>query len=222
MLIGNPWTALPTEPPYILPTDAESLRTAGKSGLDLRLDLLPMPFLGDPRVASVVLLALNPGYHPQDDVDILNPAYRKLAEESLLLGRSTLWCLDERVRATPAHRWWSSRLSRLITDCGLPKVRTAIACVQWFPYHSPTFGHLGLTLPSQHYAFRLVAESVRRGCLIVILRSKRLWLESVPDLESAPCLQLRVPRSAFVTPGNLPAGAYELVRQRVSAHGSSQ
>jgi len=217
--LENPWRVLPEQPPYILPADREVLRSSGKDPAQLRLNLLPMPFLGDPRTASVVLLALNPGYHPRDDVDILDSTYRDLAKQSLLLGPSSLWCLDGRIRGTPAHRWWSTHLSRLIIDCGLQKVRQAIACVQWFPYHSATFRHLGRTLPSQEYGFRLVMQAVNRNGLIVILRSKRLWLQAVPQIDVAHFLQLRVPRSAFLSPANLPPGGYELVKNRVLAAG---
>src|SRR3954462_3441794 len=70
-------------------------------------------------------------------------------------------------------------------------------------------GSLRLLLPSQAYGFSLVARAVDRGAVIVLMRSRALWLNSVAGLASADVLELKVPRSAYVTAENLSAGGFE-------------
>src|SRR5436305_345217 len=83
-----------------------------------------------------------------------------------------------------------------IETVGLQRVQTGVACVEWFPYHSERFRRLRLLLPSQAYGFSLVARAVDRGAVIVLMRSRALWLNSVAGLASADVLELKVPRSA--------------------------
>src|SRR4051794_20783730 len=60
----NPWRRLPDQPLYVLPEDEEIVRRFNETAQEnhqLRIDeLLPEPFVGDPR-APVVLLSNNPG-----------------------------------------------------------------------------------------------------------------------------------------------------------------
>src|SRR5207302_2546478 len=91
----NPWLRLPADPPYVLPDDAAALSAEYIAQAEIRLDLLPMPFIGDPRSAPVVLLLQNPGWHPQDEHDVRDPIYRDLATTSLLCVPFA-WCIDQR------------------------------------------------------------------------------------------------------------------------------
>ena len=59
----NPWTALPNDPVdgrYVLPADWTILERSPKLVARLRLDLVPIPYMGDPRTSDVLLLALSP------------------------------------------------------------------------------------------------------------------------------------------------------------------
>src|SRR5690349_20455328 len=55
--VDNPWRLLRPAPPYLLDIDRAILR----GGSDLRLDLPPVPFVGSPEQAEVVVLLTNPG-----------------------------------------------------------------------------------------------------------------------------------------------------------------
>lgn len=58
----NPWRSLPKAPPFLLPQDKVELQrfTATHPKYELRLDLLPEPFVGRPD-APLVLLGNNSG-----------------------------------------------------------------------------------------------------------------------------------------------------------------
>jgi hypothetical protein len=59
-------------------------------------------------------------------------------------------------------------------------------------------------LPSQAYSFSLVRRAIERGAEIVVMRSKRLWFEAIPELARYGRTHLGSnPRSPFLSPGNL-------------------
>jgi hypothetical protein len=178
---------------------------------DLKLDHLPVPWVGDPRTASVLLLALNPGWRPETDA-LEHGLY---AEENRLCltfrSRVPFFSLDPRLAETPGHRWWSRRLRLLSERVGLERVLSGVACVEWFPYHSPSFRRLASLLPSQEYGFQLVERAIERGAVVVIMRSRAYWFRSVPALATADVLELRAPRSAYITPANLTPSGFERV-----------
>lgn len=64
----NPWTRLPPQPPFLLAEDSDVVKAHNsrrKEILQFRLDTLPEPFMG-PLNAPVILLNVNPGFHPSD------------------------------------------------------------------------------------------------------------------------------------------------------------
>ena len=69
--IDNPWLQLTSKSPFVLEIDREQVEaynaklSKGDSRY-VRLDLIPEPFVGNPK-APVVLLGLNPGYDDSDD-----------------------------------------------------------------------------------------------------------------------------------------------------------
>ena len=64
----NPWLALPSRAPYVLPEDRSAVERFNRTAaapVRLETSLLPEPYVG--RVdAPVVLLTLNPGVSPGD------------------------------------------------------------------------------------------------------------------------------------------------------------
>jgi hypothetical protein len=76
--------------------------------------------------------------------------------------------------------------------------------VEFSPYHSKSFGHGHLRLPSQEYSFQLVKQAMQREALIVCMRGQSLWFGAIPELATYDrLLNLRNPRSASLSPGNL-------------------
>ena len=213
----NPWAQLPSQAPYVLPDDDGVLR-----GLAQRrnpaLHLLPVPFHGDPRQASVVLLGLNPSYRPEADQDE-NENADFLQQHRLTLAfqsRVPFFNLDPVFANTGAYRYWHQRLAALIVRFGIDKIGKSVASVQWSPYRSPTFSRMPLLIPSQSYGFSLVRQAIQRGAAIVLLRSRRLWLEAVPELAQMPYIELKAPRNMSVSPGNMRPGAFETLCRRLN------
>jgi hypothetical protein len=54
----------------------------------------------------------------------------------------------------------------LVAEVGEECVADSILCVEYFPYHSQSFNHSRLRLPSQEYSFQLVREAIRRRVII--------------------------------------------------------
>lgn len=68
-MMENPWTDLPMDAPYVLPQDKPVLDkylTTFTDDHTLRLDKLPLPYVGSPVLADVLLLALNGGFKAED------------------------------------------------------------------------------------------------------------------------------------------------------------
>jgi hypothetical protein len=133
---------------------------------------------------------------------------------------ASLFSLDDRLVGTPGYRWWFLRLRLLIEEFSIERVRSTVACVEWFPYHSSTFRKLPILLPSQLYSFGLVTDAIAREAVIVVMRSRGFWTDSVPSLASADYLELKVPRSPYMTPANLTPEGFERVRTAVASSSS--
>jgi len=208
--MNNPWERLPSQSPYVLPEDAERVSAFNASASDdtaLQLELLPEPFLGNPN-APVVLLNLNPGFDPRDEVYHREPKFIERSRENLRHQKSDypFFLLDPAITA-PGNRWWTRKLGALIREFDLLTVAQRVLCVEYFPYHSRRFGHGKLVLPSQEYSFSLVRRAIEHKATIIIMRSKRIWFEAVPELNGYGRLyQLRNARSPYISPRNCPDG----------------
>lgn len=65
LCMQNPWVKIPKTAPYVLPQDYPLITDFNKtanSRQQIRLNVAPQPFLGNPKTAEVYLLNLNPGY----------------------------------------------------------------------------------------------------------------------------------------------------------------
>src|SRR5204862_31437 len=100
---------------------------------------------------------------------------------------------------TKGYAWWRNRLRSLIDVAGLEPVATKVMCVEHFPYKSKSYKPLGTTLRSQRYSFELVRQAIHEGKQIVMMRSERIWLESVPELRSYPYIRLTNSRNPHVS-----------------------
>ena len=78
----NPWVNL--QDSYVLPKDQAVLQRDKRFFDDkfkLQLQLPPVPFLNDPKLSDVVILAKNPGYSPSNDSDL--ERFPELAEQNI-------------------------------------------------------------------------------------------------------------------------------------------
>lgn len=216
-LPANPWDPMPVRGPFVSSADKDSLTVETIMRAGLKLDHLPVPWIGDPRNARVLFLALNPGWTPDTD-RLEREVYAEENRKALTFNSDVpFFCLDDRLATSRGYMWWRRRLGRLVDLFGLDHVRSNVSCVEWFAYHSATFRKLPV-LPSQKYSFELVNGAIDRGAGIVLMRSRALWVESVPRLESAGMVELRVPRSPYVTPANLAENGFERVVEALASN----
>jgi hypothetical protein len=213
----NPWASLPTTGPRACPADLPALKAfnvaaAPKHRFDL--SLYPEPFFGSQH-ASVVLLTLNPGWHAEDSQTHSQPMFVDLAVRSLTHALHPYPFLHLQPNAQwPGARWWRQRARELIEATTFDAVAKQIACVQFVPYHSPEFARSSPSLPSQAYSFGLVRAAMARGAEIVVLRSRKLWLDAIPELQTYARLHMaRNPRSPYLSRGNLGSAWMPLVQR---------
>lgn len=209
----NPWLTLPSIAPYVLPQDRRRLdefnarlHMSSPHRFDVQT-VIPEPFVGAVHTARVLVLQLNPGHDPVGDPIAHAAVDFRAALFGNLRHSETAWpfyFFDPRFReAHPGGRWWVSKTKKLAEVVGLETLGRRLAVVEWFPYKSQGFKP-GCTVPSQEYAFALVAAAVKRGALIVISRSVALWEESVPALQNYPRrLTLSSTQNVAITPNNV-------------------
>lgn len=203
----NPWLSLPPEPPYVLAEDAPAIKAFNERAPIARrydLSLFPEPFFGS--ISSpVLLLALNPGWSPLDAGIHAEPSFAKQSLRSLALKLAPYPFLHlQPSLSTPGSIWWQRITRALINEVGFEAVAKNLSCVQFFPYHSPTFGSARLSVPSQQFGFQLVRNAVRRNAEIVVMRSRRLWFAAVPELSQYSRVHfIKNPRNPSLSPNNL-------------------
>lgn len=212
---SNPWTNLPTRAPYVLPQDAELVRS--QSGI--HLDVLPCPYLGSPDEANVFVLNLNPSYS-EASATYANPHYADEVRRGLTFTSTyPFWALDPTLSGSPGHTWWATLTAAVRARVPIEVIGRTLMCLQWFPYHSGGLADLANVpiLPSQHFTFGLLRSAIKQGSLIVVMRSEQQWLASVPELRQVHYLRLKNVRRPFFSPGNMPPGTFERLVEALSA-----
>jgi len=160
------------------------------------LGLIPQPFCGDLRHASVYVLSLNPGLGPTDYFgEYTVPAYRNtllnnLKQESF--GAIPFFFLDPQYSWHGGFRWWHGKLEGVIRELAINRkvsfkearawLGKKLASVELLPYHSASFRDGGgwldrrQGLRSVRLARAFVEERIRRGeALVVITRKVEYW-----------------------------------------------
>lgn len=221
----NPWLDLPGTVPFVLDEDLPIIqffneKLSPSHPVYIHTEGLPMPILGNPK-APVVLLNLNPGFTEED---VANPAFEELPSEEVQFHKEApiknlrheyleypFYLLDPRVKDAPGYGWWTRKLKHLIADFDQKYAANNILCIEFFPYPSKKYGYCEI-LPSQQYSFYLVREAMKRNAVIVGMRSLRLWISQVAELEAYQnFFVLNNPQNPAVSPNNCPPGGYQKV-----------
>ncbi len=209
----NPWIALPTHPPYVLPQDAAVIN--GRP--DIRLDLLPVPYLGSPNRAVLYVLALNPGVL-SGEAELLeqNPYYVQQCRRGLTFSSAYPFrSFDPALAGTPGHTYWKKCLAKLGAVLGEDFLRERVMCVEFFPYRSWRWVGLPRLVTSQHYSFELVRQAAAKRLPIVLMRGRTRWFANVPELASAGCYALKS-RNCSISPGNMVEGEFDRLIERLA------
>jgi hypothetical protein len=215
----NPWSKLPTKKPFVLPEDEPYISVYNQhASTDHKIitNILPEPFLGNIADAKVVLLNLNPGF---DEKDLFWHKQQEFVSENRkdLLHESDppFYLLNTKFRDSGGFIWWRAHLKQFISQFGLDSIARSFICIEYFPYHSKHYKQMPV-IPSQMYSFYLVREAMKRKLPIIIMRGKRLWLESVPDLSKYPYSVLNSPWKGYISENNMPEETYDTIVKLLS------
>lgn len=203
--MSNPWSDIPHLAPFVLPCDrpfVDAFNTIADERTLIRSELLPEPFFG-PLDAPVVLLLLNPGFHPDDAAVHARDDFARLLRAALASGAADHVHLAADASG-PGHHWWARAVSPVVRATSRGAVARGLLAVEYFPYHSIAFAHAHIRLPSQRFSFGLVQDAMARGAEIVVGRGYDIWLGALPGLGSySRCTRMKNPRRTSLSPGNL-------------------
>lgn len=218
----NPWPNLPTKAPYVLPEDQSCIDLHRYANNELRFDTLPEPYIGGLDNARVIFLALNPGFLESDiTVNLTHPEFAGANRRNQAdpYG-SPFYYFDGGFEKTGGYWWWSKKLKPLI-DRGVTDqdIRDKIMLIEYLPYHSEKAGKISnLRISSQQFNFELVREAIRLNKLIIMMRSEKLWLKAVPELEGNYIMPHNK-RNVIISPGNMGQGNFDIILQRLMDKG---
>lgn len=211
----NPWLYLPKQQPHILPGDLEVLMRFNviPEKLGLRLEVFPVPYIGNLDEAKIVLLCLNPGFIEQDIEIYENDKGFNQENLKILTFESNppFFYFNPKFKYTGGYKWWSKILKECINEFGMDEVSRKIMCLQYIAYHSVTFINPPTILESQKFTFNLLGKAINLKKIIVIMRSKKLWLKAVPELENYPYIELKNYRRPFISRRNMKDGNFERI-----------
>jgi hypothetical protein len=209
----NPWKSLPTQAPYLLPSDAQAIISYNSSAdviHRIRHGLLPEPYLGRAD-AEIVLLNLNPGFSENDHL-LYEQAYAQTVWKKNILHESLeypFWLLDPRLAQFPGPKWWARHLKEPIqvASQGVKTAANKICCIEFFPYHSKRYAWKDGILESQKYSFHLAELAIERDAVIIIMRGAKQWYEAVPQLSKHKGkFELHSNQNVVISKGNCAEG----------------
>jgi len=163
----------------------------------LHVGLLPIPYIGNLRKASIFILMLNPGLsHGDYFAEFQVPSFRQALLHNLRQEKMSkdypFLCLDPRFAWDPGFNYWADKFhsitaalatqKQLSYQDALKHLAKRIACLELVPYHSRTFSAHGLLgqLPSSQaicaFVSRIVVPKAKNGRAIIIsTRGNDMW-----------------------------------------------
>lgn len=169
--------------------------------------LLPEPWVGCTD-APILLLLLNPGMSDDDLALHRRPAFRRriFACHRRELAPFPNYYLDPDVTG-PGARWTARILRPLVAEFGAQAVANAVGALEFFPYHSRSFAHHRLRVPSQEFTFSLLRSAIGRGAVVFVTRGRGLWEAAVPELRGYErTFRTNSVQNVVISPRNCPEG----------------
>lgn len=216
-IINNPWEQILNKRNlFVIDADMQAVEKFNEKASDdykIHTDLPPEPYIGNPITADIFLLALNPGY-AGDEQEYLskNPTLYQALLNNLIHQNIDypLFFFEERFNDSPGAKWWERILKPVLnqTDDNRLLLSHKICELQYFPYHSKNYKSINQVLDSQKYTFQLLRRAIRNNKMIIILRSEKLWLEAVPELNGNYC-KLNSYQNVIISENNLGKDDFE-------------
>lgn len=173
-------------------------------------ELWPEPYIGNLK-AKIVLLALNPGLSEDDYKTYADTNFKELHRRNIdqVEEEYPFYYLNPQLKS-PGSKWWHMKLKLLIQQFGVNKVANSVYCLQYMPYHSVQFKKHKRVFPTQKFTGEVLKNHIDKNLPIVIMRSKKHWIELVPELEDyTNTFILRNPRNPTFSPRNMEEGNFE-------------
>ncbi|HEV8113174.1 MAG TPA: hypothetical protein VGR31_10390 [Planctomycetota bacterium] len=245
------WT--PTTAPFILPADREILAsdrsrratttlTSWEAARDaenfeepgdrrFHLGLLPHPYCGDLRRASIFVLLLNAGHGPTNYYgEYAVPEYREallatIRQDFTSIPRGHLY-FDPRFAWHGGFRWWHGKFAGVIGELATmwsatyaearSRFAQSLASIELIPYHSPKFHDPDRWL-SRLQSVRLARDFVHNSVLprvlggeAIVIATRKVGLWGLPQHPGVICYDGVQARGAHMTP--LSPGGSEILR----------
>lgn len=240
--------------PYILPEDYEvfkKLRDDKKSVSNwdkqihdpnflnpkinkFHLGILPQPFIGNLKNASIFILLLNPGFGPGDYyAECKVPGFKKALKDNLKQNNKEGFLF-----LNPKYSWhggfiyWHKKLEKVIQKLS-NKMKISfsearqllaanLACIELFPYHSRSSLKLPNNLPSSILARGFVSDLIRnrverKKAIVIATRHVKEWELPSRKIDGVIKYKKGQTRGAHLTPGT-PGGdaIFEFLSNRKS------
>lgn len=187
----------------------------------LHLGLLPQPFFGDLRRASIYILLLNPGLGPHDyygeyQVSEYRKALLATLKQKFKKGSPPFLFLDPQYSWHGGFAWWHAKLASVIqrlehtwaVPFAAARARLAqeLASIELVPYHSPSFRDAGGWIRqlrsvalARAFVHNVVVPRVRRGkAILIVTRQAKAW--NLPKHSRIIRYSSQQARAAHLTP----------------------
>lgn len=204
---ANPWLQVTKKVPYVAQIDSEVFdndpRLIEKS--DIRTEVLPEPYVGNPFTAEVYLLNLNPGFDEADLDNMHNEKYVASVDANLRHQANPGFIFfSEALKWTKGYKWAMQHFAKPLVDegVGIESLSKKLMSIEYMPYHSRNYKYNGKAFPSQEYSLWLIRRAMRLGKIIVILRKKREWLDILPELSEYPYYELNNKQRVYLSRNN--------------------
>jgi len=225
----NPWKNLKADKSgkYISNIDREKIPALEKEIIEkykLHLELLPEPFVGNPK-APVYLLNLNPGFSKEDVKE--HEKNKKLREcifknnnRNYKHQKYPFYWLDPDLEKTGGGNWWRKILGQLLKEIDNDElVSKSIFCVEYFPYHSKKYEKAKSPIPSQKYNENLIENAIKSNKLIIVMRNEKTY-SKIPDYEKHKAkgrvLCCKNKRTPWISEGNFPDKGFAKIISEIS------
>lgn len=216
-VVSADWTTAIARDDYCAPGDTR-----------LHLGLLPEPFCGDVRTATIYVLLLNPGLGPTDYYGELQvPAFRAARLQNLRqdfsAGDLPFYMLDPAFSWHGGFTWWHRKFAGVISELARRRaisfaaaqrvLALELASIELVPYHSATFSdadgwlqRLQSVSLARTFVREYVIPRVESGkALVIATRQVNQW--NLPDLPGVIRYSPGQARGAHLTPNSPGGGA---------------
>ena len=209
----NPWKNIENKTSdYIADCDKSVKKIYDK----FDLTIIPQPYMGDPINSEIFLLNGNPndgGSHKNFILDHREIVIKNLKHE---ITDYPLYGINNEFKGYFIFKWWQEKIFPIINVVeDAKKVSKNIFVAEYLPYFRDRYIN-GLTIPSQKYTFDIVDKAISDGKIIIIMRAKRDWENSLPKLKDYKNkFVLHNPQNVIISQKNLDNGVFEKIIERI-------